>query len=135
MNYLLDTNVCIIYLKGRNVTLRHRLESIPNQEIAICSIVKAELCFGAMKSVNPERNFALQQAFLAQFVSLPFDDLAATTFGMIRSQLEIQGTPIGAYDLQIAAIALANNLTLVTHNTGEFGRVDGLQVEDWEVAV
>jgi len=133
MKYLLDTNVCIIYLKGRNLNLKQKLESVAIQEIAICSIVKAELCFGAMKSANPERNFALQQAFLEQFVSLPFDDLAATTFGVIRSQLEIKGTPIGAYDLQIAAIALANNLTLVTHNTQEFRRVEGLQVEDWEV--
>lgn len=133
MKYLLDTNVCIIYLKGRNLNLKQKLESVAIQEIAVCSIVKAELCFGAMKSSNPERNFALQQAFLEQFVSLPFDDLAATTFGVIRSQLEIKGTPIGAYDLQIAAIALANNLTLVTHNTQEFRRVEGLEVEDWEV--
>ena len=133
MNYLLDTNTCIIYLKGRNLNLKQRLEAVPVSEIAVCSIVKAELCFGAMKSANPERNFALQQAFLKQFVSLPFDDLAATTFGVIRSQLETKGTPIGAYDLQIAAIALAHNLTLVTHNTREFERVDGLQVEDWEV--
>lgn len=133
MKYLLDTNVCIVYLKGRNLNLKQKLESVAIQEIAVCSIVKAELCFGAMKSANPERNFALQQAFLEQFVSLPFDDLAATTFGVIRSQLEIKGTPIGAYDLQIAAIALANNLTLVTHNTQEFQRVEGLQVEDWQV--
>ncbi|MFM6188981.1 MAG: type II toxin-antitoxin system VapC family toxin [Planktothrix sp.] len=133
MKYLLDTNLCIIYLKGRNLNLKQKLESVAIQEIAVCSIVKAELCFGAMKSANPERNFALQQAFLDQFVSLPFDDLAATTFGVIRSQLEIKGTPIGAYDLQIAAIALANNLILVTHNTQEFRRVEGLQVEDWEV--
>jgi len=133
MKYLLDTNLCIIYLKGRNLNLKQKLESVAIQEIAVCSIVKAELCFGAMKSSNPERNFALQQAFLEQFVSLPFDDLAAKTFGVIRSQLEIKGTPIGAYDLQIAAIALANNLILVTHNTQEFRRVEGLQVEDWEV--
>ncbi|MGA7936223.1 MAG: type II toxin-antitoxin system VapC family toxin [Kovacikia sp.] len=133
MRYLLDTNTCIVYLKGRNLNLKQRLEAVPISEIAVCSIVKAELCFGAMKSANPERNFALQQAFLAQFDSLPFDDLAATTFGVIRSQLETKGTPIGVYDLQIATIALANNLTLVTHNTREFGRVDGLQAEDWEV--
>ena len=133
MNYLLDTNTCIIYLKGRNLNLKQRLEAVPVSEIAVCSIVKAELCFGAMKSANPERNFALQQAFLKQFVSLPFDDLAAKTFGVMRSQLETKGIPIGAYDLQIAAIALANNLTLVTHNTREFERVEGLQVEDWEV--
>ena len=133
MRYLLDTNTCIIYLKGRNLNLKQRLEAVPISEIAVCSIVKAELCFGAMKSANPERNFALQQAFLKQFVSLPFDDLAATTFGVMRSQLETKGTPIGAYDLQIAAISLVNNLILVTHNSREFGRVNGLQVEDWEV--
>ncbi len=132
MRYLLDTNVCIIYLKGRNLNLKQRLEVIPAQEIAVCSIVKAELCFGAMKSANPERNFALQQTFLAQFGSLPFDDLAATTFGVVRAQLETRGISIGAYDLQIAAIALVNNLTLVTHNTREFERVDGLQLADWE---
>jgi len=133
MRYLLDTNTCIIYLKGRNLNLKQRLEAVAISEIAVCSIVKAELCFGAMKSANPESNFTLQQAFLKQFVSLPFDDLAATTFGVIRSQLETKGTPIGAYDLQIAAIALANNLILVTHNIRGFGRVDGSQVEDWEV--
>jgi tRNA(fMet)-specific endonuclease VapC len=141
MSYLLDTNVCIIYLKGRNLNLKQRLEAIPVQGIAVCSIVKAELCFGAMKSADPGRNFALQQTFLAKFVSLPFDNLAATTFGVIRSQLQPRGVSIGAYDLQIAAccfadtarVALANNLTLITHNTREFGRVDGLQIEDWEV--
>jgi tRNA(fMet)-specific endonuclease VapC len=133
MKYLLDTNVCIVYLKGRNLNLKLRLDAVPIEEIVVCSIVKAELCYGAMKSANPERNFALQQTFLNQFVSLPFDDLAATTFGTVRAQLEVRGMPIGAYDLQIAAIALANNLTLVTHNTREFERVDGLQIEDWEV--
>jgi tRNA(fMet)-specific endonuclease VapC len=133
MNYLLDTNVCVVYLKGKKLNLKQRLEAVPVSEIVVCSIVKAELCFGAMKSANPERNFALQQAFLAQFASLPFDDLAATTFGVIRAQQETRGVSIGAYDLQIAAIALANNLTLVTHNTREFERVEGLQVEDWEV--
>ncbi|KAM3101540.1 type II toxin-antitoxin system VapC family toxin [Phormidesmis sp. 146-12] len=133
MRYLLDTNVCIIYLKGRNLNLKQRLEAVPVQEITVCSIVKAELCFGAMKSTDPERNFALQQTFLERFVSLPFDDFAAMTFGVIRAQLETRGMPIGAYDLQIAAIALANNLTLISHNTREFRRVDGLQIEDWEV--
>jgi tRNA(fMet)-specific endonuclease VapC len=135
MKYLLDTNVCIVYLKGRNLSLKQRLDTVSIQDIAVCSVVKAELCYGAMKSANPERNFALQQSFLAQFISLPFDDLAATTFGAIRAQLEIRGMPIGAYDLQIAAIALANNLILVTHNTREFERVQGLQLEDWEVEV
>lgn len=133
MRYLLDTNACIVYLRGRNSNLKRRLDSTVTQDIAVCSVVKAELAYGAMKSANPQQNFALQQAFLRQFVSLPFDDFAATAFGTIRAQFEAAGTPIGAYDLQIAAIALANNLTLITHNTAEFSRVDGLAIEDWEV--
>jgi tRNA(fMet)-specific endonuclease VapC len=133
MRYLLDTNVCIVYLKGRNLNLKQKLEVITISDMVVCSVVKAELFYGAMKSVNPERNAVFQKEFLEQFASLPFDDLAAKAFGNIRAQLEARGTPIGAYDLQIAAIALANNLTLITHNTREFHRVDGLQVEDWEI--
>ncbi len=133
MRYLLDTNVCIVYLKGKNLNLKQKLEVITVSDMVVCSVVKAELFYGAMKSANPERNAAFQKEFLGQFASLPFDDLAAKAFGNIRAQLEARGTPIGAYDLQIAAIALANNLTLITHNTREFNRVAGLQVEDWEV--
>jgi tRNA(fMet)-specific endonuclease VapC len=133
MRYLLDTNTCIVYLKGRNLNLKQKLETVAISDMAVCSIVKAELFYGAMKSANPERNSTLQREFLDQFASLPFDDLAAQAFGNIRAQLEARGTPIGAYDLQVAAIALANGLTLITHNTREFNRVDGLQIEDWEV--
>ncbi len=68
-----------------------------------------------------------------QFASLPFDDGAAAIAGRVRAQLAVTGTPIGPYDLQIAAIALAHGLTVVTHNTKEFKRVAGLQVEDWEM--
>ncbi|MBC8120660.1 MAG: type II toxin-antitoxin system VapC family toxin [Gemmatimonadaceae bacterium] len=132
MRYLLDTNACIVYLKGNNSNIQQRLHAISIQELAVCSIVKAELSCGAMKSAHPERNFMLQQAFLQQFFSFPFNDLAAVTSGKIRAGLESRGTPIGAYDLQIAAIALANNLILVTHNIREFNRINDLQVEDWE---
>ena len=132
MRFLLDTNTCIVYLRGRNLTLKQRLDAVA-QESVVCSVVKAELFYGAMKSAKPEQNLRLQEAFLAPFISLPFDDLATTFFGQIRAQLEAKGTPIGSYDLQIAAIALAHNLILVTHNTREFRRVEGLQWEDWEV--
>ncbi|MBF2014644.1 MAG: type II toxin-antitoxin system VapC family toxin [Rivularia sp. T60_A2020_040] len=133
MKFLLDTNTCIIYIRGKNSTLKQKLETTPTKDIAVCSIVKAELFYGAMKSAKPETNLSLQQQFLAQFISLPFDDLAAMTFGTICSQLEKNGTPIGAYDLQIAAITLTNNLTLVTHNTREFQGVNKLLIEDWEI--
>jgi tRNA(fMet)-specific endonuclease VapC len=133
MKFLLDTNTCIIYLRGKNSTLKQKLESTLIKDIGVCSIVKAELFYGAIKSANPKRNLTLQQEFLAQYISLPFDDAATVTFGMIRSRLEALGTPIGAYDLQIAAIAVANNLTLITHNTREFKRVHNLLIEDWEI--
>jgi tRNA(fMet)-specific endonuclease VapC len=133
MRYLLDTNVCVMYLNGRSDLVRDRILSTPTQDMAVCSVVKAELFYGAMKSNNPTRTLERQQQFLERFVSLPFGDDAAILFGQIRARLANAGTPIGAYDLQIAGIALANNLTLVTHNTREFDRVDGLQIEDWEV--
>jgi tRNA(fMet)-specific endonuclease VapC len=95
-------------------------------------VVKAELFYGAMNSQNPAKTLALQEIFLNQFVSLPFDDRAAKIFGEIRAHLARLGTPIGPYDLQIAAIALANDVTLVTHNTREFSRVPHLRIEDWE---
>jgi tRNA(fMet)-specific endonuclease VapC len=133
MIYLLDTNTCIVYLKGKNLYLKKKLENIPLSEIAVCSVVKGELFYSAMRSADPERNLKLQQDFLNQFVSLPFNDQAATIFGNIRAQLTAQGTPIGGYDLQITAIALTNNLILVTHNTREFSRIPELKLEDWEI--
>ncbi len=133
MKFLLDTNTCIIYLRGKNLTLKQKLESIKIQDIAVCSIVKSELFYGALKSAKPERNLAAQQEFLSQFRSLPFDDSATMIFGTIRTRLESLGTPIGPYDLQIASIALSHNLTIVTHNTREFKRVNDLQLEDWEI--
>jgi tRNA(fMet)-specific endonuclease VapC len=135
MIYLLDTNACIVYLNRPMSLVRQKLQSLSPQDIAVCSVVKAELFYGAMRSNNTTRTLALQEAFLNNFVSLPFDDAAATIYGRIRAELAASGTPIGPYDLQIAAIAMANNLILVTHNTGEFSRVNGLQIEDWEEVI
>ena len=63
---------------------------------------------------------------------MDFDLNSALHFAEIRAELELQGRPIGPYDLQIAAIARANGMTLATNNVAEFGRVPGLLVEDWE---
>ncbi|MBN3905223.1 MAG: type II toxin-antitoxin system VapC family toxin [Nostoc sp. NMS1] len=132
MIYLLDTNACIVYLNRPVSGVRRRLTTLSLQDVAVCSVVKAELFYGAIRSNNRARTLALQEAFLNNFVSLPFDDTSARIFGIIRAELAASGTPIGPYDLQIAAIAIANNLILVTHNTREFSRVNGLQLEDWE---
>jgi len=133
VRYLLDTNVCAMYMNGRSQAVRDRVLSTPTDEMAVCSVVKAELFYGAMRSNDPTRTLERQQGFLNRFTSLPFDDEAALIFGRIRASLAAAGTPIGAYDLQIAAIALSHNLTLITHNTAEFNRVNGLPLEDWEI--
>ena len=130
--YLLDSNVCIVYLNGRSAALQRRFEAIAPHLLAVCAVVKAELFYGAKRSNNPAKALAEQRLFLAQFVSFPFDDACADIYGDIRANLAGLGTPIGANDLLIAAIALANQLTLVTHNIREFSRVPELPVEDWE---
>ena len=132
MRYLLDTNVCAHYLNGRSLLIRERLHSTNVKDIAVCSVVKAELFYGAMRSNNPTRTLARQQEFLNLFVSLLFDDSIALVYGRIRAELLASGTPIDPNDFQIAAIALTHNLILVTHNAREFSRVSGLVIEDWE---
>jgi len=130
--YLLDTNTCIGYLTRRSSPIVDKLAELSPPDIVLCDIVKAELYYGAYKGTRLESNLALFREFFNLFVSLPFDSWAAEVHGRIRARLEAFGTPIGPYDLQIAAIALANNLTLVTHNTHEFNRVEELRLEDWE---
>jgi tRNA(fMet)-specific endonuclease VapC len=93
----------------------------------------AELRHGCLRSAKPAANRSAVDALLAPHVSLPFDDPAADQYALIRHHLESIGQVIGPLDLQIAAIALAYGCTLVTHNTGEFSRVPGLVVEDWQV--
>ena len=133
MKYLLDTNVCIRYLQGRLPCIQEAIHSKSPTQLVICAIVRAELFFGAMKSNNPLETLATQRQFIDLFPTLPFNDDAALIFGKIRADLQRQGQPIGPYDLQIAAIAIANDLTLVTHNTREFNRVNGLKLVDWEI--
>jgi tRNA(fMet)-specific endonuclease VapC len=132
MRWLLDTNACIRYLNGRAPKLKQRIDSASPNDLLVCSVVKAELYCGAAKSYDPVRSLAKQKTFLSQFSSLVFDDFAAEAYGTIRGDLETKGQPIGPNDLLIAAIAFANRVTLVTGNTREFGRVPGLQIEDWE---
>lgn len=132
MKYLLDTNTCIRYINGRSQNVVNKLDALNAGDAVVCSVVKAELFFGALRSQNPVKTMAGQKQFLSLFISLPFDDLAAEHYGQIRADLTNKGIPIGGNDLLIAAITLANGLTLITHNTGEFSRVAGLKIEDWE---
>lgn len=95
-------------------------------------MVKAELWFGAAKSIKRAQVEQSLIVFFGRFRSMPFDDEAARHYGEIRATLETKGRLIGPNDLLIAATALAGDLTLVTHNTAEFSRVPGLRLEDWE---
>ena len=128
----LDTNVCIKYLKGNSLPILQKLSALPQHQIVLCDIVKLELYYGAYKSAKVKKNLAVLDKLFNEFGNLPFDDRAVIKCGQIRAQLAIKGIPIGPYDFQIAAIALVNNLILVTNNTDEFERVEGLVIEDWE---
>ena len=130
--YLLDTNACIQVLNGTSPTLIEKLRACHPRDVNLCSIVKAELLFGARKSRRVVHNLALLTAFFEPFHSHRFDDDCAEHYGSIRAELEQQGLPIGANDLAIAAIARSNKLTLVSHNRREFSTIEGLVVEDWE---
>lgn len=130
--WLLDTNAWIAYLNSRPSPVKARIKSVAAGDIWLCDIVKAELYYGAFKSQRQAANLALLDELFHLFASLSFEGDAARQFGRIRADLTRKGTPIGPYDLQIAAIALAHDMTLVTHNTAEYGRIDGLKCTDWE---
>ncbi len=130
--FLLDTNVCIHILnQAHSGIIQHFRQHQPG-EIALCSIVKAELLYGARRSQQVEANLQLLTQFFSPLTSLSFDDRCAQEAGQIRADLAAQGKPIGPNDLLIAATARAHDAVLVTHNTGEFARVTGLRLKDWE---
>lgn len=130
MKYMLDTNMCIYAQKN----ISQVIEKIKNNfqyGVAISSITLAELEFGVQASANIEKNTIALYKFLSIIEILDFDSSAATEYGKIRADLKGKGTPIGNMDMLIAAHAKSEDLIVVTHNTREFERVEGLQLEDW----
>jgi tRNA(fMet)-specific endonuclease VapC len=128
--YLLDTNTCVYAIKRDPRVLRSLQEHSPD-DFGVSAITVAELWFGAAKSSRPRETRSSVDAFLKPFEVLPFGGEAAEEYAEIRLQLERAGRPIGERDLLIAATAKSRRLTVVTHNVREFGRVSGLNVEDW----
>ena len=131
IRYMLDTNVCIDILRGKSDTLVSCLADHDPSEVAISSIVFAELQFGICKSSNPSQNLEAVTDFCTPMSILPFDSNAAEHYGRVRTHLQRLGSPIGPLDTLIAAHALAVNTVLVTNNKREFRRVAGLLVENW----
>jgi len=128
--YILDTNTLIYYFKGTG-NVANKLLQYPPRDIAIPSIVLYELEVGLAKSTEPEKRRQQLKTLIGLIAILPLDAKEAQSAATIRAALEKAGTPIGPMDTLIAGTALANQGTLVTHNTKEFSRVDGLQITDW----
>lgn len=136
MSYLLDTNVCIALINGTAPRVRARSEQAARQgkSLATSSIVAHELWYGVSKSDRIAQNANRLAAFLLRAVSvLDYSATDAQAAGEIRAELERRGQRIGEYDTLIAGQAFSRNLILVTANTREFERVNGLIVEDWTV--
>jgi len=130
--FLLDTNVCFHLLNGHHSQILDKFRNASPSQIVLCSVVKAELIFGARYSAKVEANLQLLNQFFAPLNSLSFDDRAAEEYGVIRADLTRQGKIIASNDLLIASIAKAFNAVLVTHNTKEFSRITGLRLIDWQ---
>ena len=133
MTYLLDTNVCIAAMRG-NPQVVQRLTARSPEDCAVSMVSVFELYAGVFRCKDPEREGGKVATFLEPFHLLPFDWDAAIKTAEIRYPLEKSGMKIGPYDLQLSGQALSLDLTLVTHNSREFKRVNGLRVEDWESA-
>ena len=131
--YLLDTNICIYFMKDKYPNLTRKFLLCNNNDFYISSITLFELEYGANKSKWPEKTRLKLYLFLAPFNILPFTVDDAIYAGEIRADLEKKGSIIGPYDIQIAAQALSRDLTLITHNTDEFKRVKELEIEDWVI--
>ena len=130
MMYILDTNTLIYFFKGMGNVSKHLL-AIPPKDIGIPTIVLFELKVGISKSTSPRKRQTQLKNFTSIVNILPFGYEDAKCATSIRINLEQQGIPIGPYDILVAGVALSNKGILVTHNTKEFERIEGLPIEDW----
>jgi tRNA(fMet)-specific endonuclease VapC len=133
IRYLLDTNICIYLIKRHPPEVLARFQQIQLKQLYIPTITLFELYYGIEKNSSQQRNLAALESFIAPLTIVDFTVDAAKKAAKIRNHLQQKGTPIGAYDIQIAAIALSLNMTLLTNNTREFARVKGLKLENWVI--
>jgi tRNA(fMet)-specific endonuclease VapC len=131
MQYLLDTNICIYLIKKRPPEALVQFKRHSPQDVAISTVTLFELEYGVQKSQYFERSQDALARFLLPLNLVDIDRFAAVDAAVIRAELEKKGMPIGPYDLLIAGLARSRNMTLVTNNTREFERIDGLRLENW----
>ena len=134
MAWFLDTNACIMHLRGRHPQLSGRGRQHRAEDLALPLTAYAELLVGAEKSSQPERVLRQIEVLLEAHEIIEITEEVAEHYARIRADLEARGAVIGGNDLWIAATALAHGATLVTNNTEEFSRVPGLLLEDWTPA-
>jgi len=131
MHYLLDTNICIYLIKKRPPEVLEQFRQHSPQDVAISIITLFELEYGVEKSQYRQRSQDALARFLLPLNLIDMDRPSATEAASIRADLERKGMPIGPYDLLIAGLARSRGMTLVTNNTKEFERIDGLNLENW----
>lgn len=129
--WLLDTNICSYVLRQRPPSVLQHFNAVGADQLAISSVVLAELRDGCARHPQGERIRGEVDDFVSRLAVLPWDTAAAVAYGDLRAQLERQGTPVGAMDLMIAAQALSLDATLVSNNTRHFARIPSLKLEDW----
>jgi tRNA(fMet)-specific endonuclease VapC len=131
VKWMLDTDTCIAIIKGKPASVLKKLRGKSVGQVGISSITLGELAFGAAKSGRRDEAHAALAEFLLALEIASFDSDAAASYGQLRASLEKRGAPIGPLDTLIGAHAAALDVTLVTHNTREFSRIDTLRLEDW----
>jgi tRNA(fMet)-specific endonuclease VapC len=134
LKFLLDTNVCIAIINGKSPLIEKRVveELAAEAQMFVSTVTAFELWYGVAKSARRPANTQQLAAFFAGWVSLlPFEEEDARLAGEICAAMEAIGRPVGVYDLLIAGQALRHEMTLVTANTREFGRIKNLLWEDW----
>ena len=129
--YLLDTNICIYILKKKPIEVFERFKTLKLGEVKISTITVAELYYGAYNSQKVEKNLIIIDNFLKPFDYVEFYEKSAIEYAKIKSKLKKEGKIIGELDMQIAGIAMANDLILITNNFKEFERIDGLKINNW----
>ncbi|NJN10627.1 MAG: type II toxin-antitoxin system VapC family toxin [Richelia sp. RM2_1_2] len=132
MKYLLDTDICIYWLKGKT-TVKNRVNKVDWTEIAICVITASELYFGAYNSSKIEKNLIAAETFIQSLAVLDLSNDTLKKFGQLKAQLRQAGKPVADFDLLIASVALTENLILVTNNSRHYQRILGLNLDNWSV--
>ncbi|QQO07869.1 type II toxin-antitoxin system tRNA(fMet)-specific endonuclease VapC [Breznakiella homolactica] len=129
--YLLDTNICIYIINKRPQVVIEKIKTLEPIDIKLSSVSVSELEYGVSKSKFREKNREALIHFISGFDIIPFNEIDAEVYGLIRADLENRGEIIGPYDMHIASQAISRNLILVTNNTNEFQRIKNLKLENW----